>query len=268
MRAFRSRLVLAATVLGVVLGIPSIVMAQPTGGADAGLVVTGFGEASAPANSVVVALTVSSELMMMGPVPSLPAGQTADDLVGPIVDALVEEDVDAATISVISGPDVMGAMSVFGPALAVIRFELSDPTADSLAATIDAATAAATDNRLHIGGMTKRFQSDQCDALQREAREAAIADGREQAAIMAELTGVSAGELTGVRDIPIGIESAPVYGVPISSSGCLPFEASLFLPESYGATVTDPNEEPMVTAYARVELTFATGDSAAATPAG
>ena len=268
MGAIRSRLVLAAAVLGVVLGLPSIVTAQPAGGAGAGLTVTGFGEASAPADSVVVALTVSSELMMMGPIPSLPAGQTADDLVGPIVDALVGEGIDEAAISVISGPDAMGAMSFTGPALAVIRFEMSEPTADSLATAIDEATGAAPDNNLYISGMTKRFGSDDCEALQREARALAIADGREQAAIMAELTGMSTGELVGVRDIPVGVESAPVYGVPIVTSGCLPFEAATFLPESYGATVIDPSEEPMVTAYARVELTFATGHGAGATPAG
>jgi len=74
-------------------------------------------------------------------------------------------------------------MSFTGPALAVIRFEMSEPTADSLAAAIDAATGAAPDNNLYIRGMTKRFGSQECDTLQREAREAAIADAREQAVV-------------------------------------------------------------------------------------
>jgi hypothetical protein len=229
------------------------------------LTVTGFGQASAPADNATVTLTVSSESMMMAPIPA--SGISAEDEVEPIVDALAGAGIDEGTIDVITGPNVTAAASYFGPALAIVRFDIADPSAESIATAVEAASAAATEARLYVGGMSVRFTSDNCAALEREAREAAIADARARADVVGELAGMLPGEAIALRDVPPGPESVQSMYGPIES-GCGLIETSTPGWEMYGPSLYDPTQEPIVTAYAQVEMTFATSPAILATPSG
>jgi uncharacterized protein YggE len=263
MRGIPLRQAAIVLILGIALIFPHMATARQ-GLVTGSITVTGLGQASAPADTATVFITISSE-GMMGPVP--PSGISVEDEVAPIVDALAGAGADERTIAVITGPSVATAMSYYGPAIAVIRFELADPTAAAISGAVDAATTAATDARLYIGGMSVRLESDQCQELERQAREAAVADAREQAAAIGEMTGLLPGETTSVRDVPPGPESAYIYQNPLADA-CSPIGLPTIGWEMYGPGSYDPTQEPVVTVYAQVEMTFAASPSILATPSG
>lgn len=250
-------------ILGTLL-VPQLASGQE-GVAGDSLTVTGFGHASGPADLATVYLTIASESMMTGP----PSPATAGDreTVAPIVDALVAEGIDEGTIAVITGPSVASAMSYIGPPLAVIHFDIADPTAETISGAVDAATAAASDARLIVGGMSVRLVTDDCAKLERDAREAAVADARERAEAMGELTGLLPGEVSHVRDISFSPEAGFPYVAPMMS-GCWPIAADTLPPDWFGPTVFDPTQEPTVTVYAQVEITVAASPAILATPSG
>ena len=185
----------------------------------------------------------------------------------PIVDALARAGIDEDTIDVITGPNVTGVGSYFGPAIAIIRFDVAAPTADTIAGAVDAATDAADDARLYIGALSVQTSSDTCGVLERDAREAAIADARERADVMGELAGLLPGETISVRDVSFTLESGFTYFGPVQS-GCSPVAPGNVLPEMYGPTTYDLTQEPTVTVHPQVEMTFAASPSILAMPSG
>jgi uncharacterized protein YggE len=251
-------------ILGLVILTPQLAVAQQ-GSASGSLTATGFGEASGPADLATIYLSISSESAMMGPFPT--ASEEDIQAVGTIADALVAAGVDEGRISVISGPGVMTVMSAYGPAVAMVRFEIANPTSQTITEAVDAATAAADDARLAIGGLNVRLGSGDCAALERQAREAAVADARERAEVMGELTGLLPGETISVRDVSFSPESGFTYVAPMML-GCAPVGADTLPPDWFGPTVFDPTQEPIVTVYAQVELTYAASPSVLATPSG
>jgi hypothetical protein len=158
-------------------------------------------------------------------------------------------------------------MTYIGPPMAVIHFDIANPTAATISGAVDAATAAAGEARLLIGGMSVRLSSGDCVSLERSAREAAVADARQRAEVMGELTGLLPGETISVRDVSFSPESGFTYVTPLMS-GCSPVAADTLPPDWFGPTVFDPTQEPIVTAYAQVEMTFATSPAILATPSG
>jgi hypothetical protein len=263
MRGTLPRRIAGTFILGIVLFFPHLASAQE-GIATGSLTVTGYGQASGPADLATVYLTISSASAMMGP----PAPASAEDreAMDPVVDALVAAGIDETSIEVITGPSVMSA-SWYGPATAIIRFDLTDPTAETMSAAIEAATDAAADGRLFIGGMSVHLRSDDCAALERDAREAAVTDARARAEVMGELTDLLPGETLSVRDISFTPESGFVYVNPVLS-GCSPVAPDTFLPDMFGPIPYDMTQEPTVTVYAQVEMTFAASPSILATPSG
>lgn len=251
-------------ILGFVLLTPQLATAQQ-GAASGTLTVVGYGEASAPADLVTVYLSISSESGFMGPVPT--ASESDLEAVATVSDALVTAGIDEGTISVLTGPGVVSAMSYYGPAIALLRFEMADPTNETLTAAIDAATDAAAEQRLFVGGLSVRLSSDDCATLERQAREAAVADARERAGVMGDIVGLLPGEVIAVRDISHSPESGFVTFNPLLA-GCAPFATDTLPPDMFGPTVFDPTKELTVTVSAQVELTFAASPSVLATPSG
>lgn len=264
MRGTPLRQIAGTFILGILLLVPQLAAAQE-GITTGSLTVVGYGQASGPADIATVYLTIASESMTMGP----PENATEDDreTVAPIVDALVGEGIDEGTIAVITGPSVATAMSYIGPPMAVIHFDITNPTAASISGAIDAATVASAEARLLVGGMSVRLGSDNCTNLERQAREAAVADARERAGVMGEMTGLLPGETTSVRDVSLLPESGFVYVTPMLA-GCAPFATDTLPPDWFGPTVFDPTQEPTVTVYAQVEMTFAASPALLATPSG
>jgi uncharacterized protein YggE len=105
-----------------------------------------------------------------------------------------------------------------------------------------------------------------CATLEREARVAAIADGREQAASHAEILEVSLGDVIASRD---DLYSA-IYGTsggyaPINS--CTSQAVGPSISSLYSATPFDPGLPAEVTVVVNVELTFEIATDGDATPA-
>jgi uncharacterized protein YggE len=264
MRGTPLRRIAGILTLGIILLVPSLASAQQ-GITTGSLTVTGYGQSSGPADLATVYLTIASESAMMGP--TAPASSRDRETVAPVVDALVAAGIDEGTISVITGPGITSAMSYFGPAMALIRFDVANPTAASISAAVDAATTAASDARLVIGGMSVRLGSNDCASLERDAREAAITDARARADVMGELAGLLPGETISVRDISLAPESGFIYVNP-ALTGCSPIQADIAMPDIYGPTAYDLTREPTVTVYAQVEMTFAASPATMATPSG
>jgi uncharacterized protein YggE len=106
-----------------------------------------------------------------------------------------------------------------------------------------------------------------CATLEREARIAAIANGREQAASHAELLEVSLGDVIASRDDPY---SALIYGTsggyaPVNS--CTSQASGPSISSLYSATPFDPGVPAEVTVVVNVELTFEIATDGEATPA-
>ncbi|HEV2129209.1 MAG TPA: SIMPL domain-containing protein [Thermomicrobiales bacterium] len=264
------RRVAVALILGIVLLFPPLASAQMADDVTPGITATGYGQASAPADSATIQLSIASE--SFGPPQPMPSGGTPGaaerNTVAPIVKALVDAGIPEDTINVLTGPYVTAVPSMYGPTMAMIRFEVPNPTANTISSAVDAAIIGAADARLIIGALSVQLESADCAALEHDARAAAIADAREQAEVLAELTGLTTGAVVAVRDVPTGPESGYMFAGPTFLSGCSPFESDALNLDVYGGASYDPTQEPMVTAYAQVEMTFSTAAGPVATPAG
>lgn len=262
------------SVIGIMLAIavlgPQAVTAQSTRTDSSGLTVTGIGEASAPAQSATVHLVVGlgSYGPPQAPSPDATPGAQERASIAPVISSLADVGVGEDAIETIVGPYIGESLGIGGPAIALFRIELNDPSNERITDVVNAAIVGAAQERLIVGRVNVTYGIDDCASMEREARENAIADAREQADVQAELLDVTLGDLTGARDVSYGIESVlGVYSSMPPSSGCAPIETpdTAFL--AYGPPTFDPTEEPVVTVHAQIEMTFDMSVNGEATPA-
>jgi uncharacterized protein YggE len=229
------------------------VAAQGVPGQTPGIVVTGVGTASAPAESATVQVIVGPE-MYGGPV----AATLTDADLAPITDAVVGAGVDEAAIeiyipatnSMFSGPG--------GPGNALLEFTLLNPTDASMRALSDALYQAATTARLSVQHLGVRYSATDCATLQQVATDAAVADARARAERLAKSLNAQLGTLTQAMDA--------IYGTGLPDS-CAPQGFGGYGP--YGPNITNPYDPSVAveaTATAQVMLTFEMEPSAGATP--
>ena len=257
--------------LAIGLLIPVGTLAQSTGTQESTIAVQGYGTATAPADSAIVQMVVGDSAYGAPPQPPAPGstpGAQERQAVEPVVRALVDQGIAEGDITVLVGPNVQEYMSFGGPATAAIRFTVEAPTAEGMQQLIDAATSGAAEERMVVGRVTAVFKVDDCAALEREARELAIADAEVRANEQAELLGVTRGDLVASRDVPMGLESLYSLASPASISSCSPAaDVSTLLSGAYGPSTLDPTAEPEVRLQAQVELTYEMLTSDTATPA-
>lgn len=202
------------------------------------------------------------------PQPGMPAGERERDAVAPIVAALVDTGVPEDQIDVIVGPSIAELGTYFGPAMALIRVAVDDPEQEQLSELVNTATTAAAEERLVIGRTSAVFGIDGCSELEREARELAVEDAYQQADIMAELLGVSRGDILGASDVASDSQAAfSAYGPVLSVNECGAWVIALSPYAVSALPPFDPTAEPEVTAYAVPQLTFDLLENAGATPA-
>lgn len=190
---------------------------------------------------------------------------------GPIVTALIDAGVPEDEIDVIVGPFLAEVGISFGPAIAMIVVVVNDPKSEQLGDLVDTATAAASNERLVVGRTSAVYAVEDCVPLEREAREMAVNDARYQADIMAELVGVSLGDIIGTRDLPAEPSQATFgpYG-PVMPTNTTPCGSEALLTNPYATFLLppfDPTIEPEVTVSVVLELTVAVTGSTGATPA-
>jgi len=188
--------------------------------AAAGLTVQGYGRATAPADSARVQFVVSksgeiypkplpaepgavpeggveSEIAPatppeIYPTPISPSPITEADL-KPLMDAIKAQGVSDADIEVVIYPS--GYYDPYGSGSAGVTVTLRDP-ADRVGALVDAGTQAVNESgTLMLQNVGVLYSVDDCSALLREARRAAVEDGRENGAGLADALGVSLGDI-------------------------------------------------------------------------
>lgn len=184
------------------------------------------------------------------------------------MEALVGAGVEEDQIEVLVGPSIAELGTYFGPATAVIRITVDNPDRQQLGDLVDAAALAAADERLIVGRVSATYAVEDCAPLEREAREMAVSDAHSKADVMAELIGVSRGDVVGTRDVASASQAMfGLYGPVPSPIMCGSDDLALSVSAAYVQPPFDPAMEPQVTAYAAVELSFAVAEEANATPA-
>ena len=224
--------------------------------------------ASAPAETATIILNVGQgffeEKMPQMPEPSSTPRMTPQETVAPVVDALTAAGVPEGDIEVLSNPYSGDYGPAGGPVASVIRFDLTDPSTEQISGLLDVAIPAATDAGLYVNMASAIYGVADCETLERQAREAAIVDARQQAELQASLLDVTLGDLVASRDDPY---AEIMYGgvMPINSCSQGPVNQGIsFL---YGAAPFDPNMPAEVIIIDYVELTFDMTASPGATPA-
>lgn len=231
-----------------------------------GVTVVGYGEATAPAETASIQLLITRGEFFGGPPPAprpgVTPGEEERELLVPIVEAITAEGVAQGDIGVVVSPvpEVFG-YGPGGPAVGRIDLAIAQPTDEGLTSFLAAVSFAAADQRLTLGQVGVLYEAADCAALEREAREAAIADARQRAEVQAELLGVQIGPVTASADMPVASSALDYFsGLPVPSNSCAPPTAA-GAPAAPGLRVTlpslDPAAEPEVEVYAQVSLTFA-----------
>jgi uncharacterized protein YggE len=232
--------------------------AGTTAADGAAIVVTVTGSASAPATHAIGQIIIRAQYN-----PTPPDDPTADSgVAGPevraedvqaVVGALIAQGIDQAQILTnINSAGIGGGM--FGPGTAVVVFQLDGEQIKTLPDAYEAVTSVVTERGLAIDQPGAMLLADTCQDLRGEAFRDAVAQGMDEATLMADALGVGLGELRLARKQSVSFGPA-AYGYT-SSDACedlvdLGTAVRSFLP-AWDATL--PNE---FTVYAMVELTFA-----------
>ena len=235
-------------------------LAQGSTAEPLGLTVIGYGEGAASAEAVSLQILVTRESFgpPSPPRPGAVPGDEERELVRPVVDALVAAGVDEATIAIVVSPALSGFYGPTGPGVARVDLTVDGADQERVNALINAATTGAAVERLFIGQVGVRYEVADCRALERLAREAAIADARERAQLQSELLDVELGGVLASSDVPV--VSAQAFGpygpVAADAGNCAPPVATTVVgPVTFAPF--DPTAEAEVEVYAQVSLTFA-----------
>ena len=249
--------------------------AAPSGGASAGsaraqmvpgdqpsVVVNGFGEATAPAESAIVQLIVRgdggsgmqeppADSSKPVPAPGQPPTLTDEDL-APIVEAIVAAGVPEADIAAMASSPFAGP---FGPGSAQVVVTVG---AEQLATIADIVAVGMEGAQSSPAGLFVEFVGvgytvADCTGLERDARQDAADDARTRAEGLAEVVGLTLGDVLLVSD-------GGYYGGPDSglASGCAEEPlAEISSGKGYSLPPFDPNAEAEVEVYANLSLAYA-----------
>jgi len=242
---------------------------------QAGLTVQGYGSATAPADAAKVQFSVSlvssdgsypyypkpavpevmpsgqgatpgeAEPLVIPPTPTALPELTDADL-APLIDAIKAQGVSDADIEVVIYP-AGGYYSPYGPnSSARVTVTLDNP-ADRVGPLVNAGTQAVNESgTLSLQNTSVLYMVDDCSALLREARRAAVEDGRDNGEGLADALGVSLGELLAASEYAYS---------PFGPSPCDPtFDTS---PYGYEGMSYDPALPTEVQIVSNVALTFA-----------
>lgn len=162
-----------------------------------GLTAVGSGVATAPADIAVMYLNYYSNYYPQPsdnpntPPPPPPTATAAD--MKPVVDALVAAGAIAGNVEANADPNAAGGFR--------IRVKLDKPTQAKVQALISAAnTAASKNSKFSTGGAQVGYFTNNCPALETEARRLAMVDARSRSATLATTAGVTLGRLTAVTE--------------------------------------------------------------------
>lgn len=267
----RSRAAVVLVLLAFALGLPGQSLAQ-TSPSTQTITVSGYGKASAPAETALIQIVVAREEYgpPRAPDPNATPGAMELEAVGPVVASLEDAQVPSEDIQVIIGSTISNYYGPGGRGVARVEVNVDSPTQERITELIDAATVGAARNGLVLSLIGVGFDVSDCAALERGAREAALADAWERGELQAELMGLSLGDPIGASDIPTNYTDAfsPYLGYYTpTQSACSP---AVPIPAA-GSPISTPPYDPAtaaeVSVYAQVSVVFAASPNGGATPA-
>jgi hypothetical protein len=258
------------TLIGSLASAPGV-LAQGAPPENAGITTTGHGLASAPAETANLQILINSDDYYSGPprAPQVEAtpGATARMTMEPIV-AVIEAHDSVESVSVVI-PVPIGSLGRQA-AMARLDIVISAPTADDLTGLLNDVARAAGEDRLIVGYVGASFGVADCETLERDARQAALADAQARATVQADVLGIALGDVIGSVDVEPTITSTFYGMIPGSRSNCDPASPmNSLLNAELGATLPmfDPvSQSPVVEVYREIQVTFAI-DNGGATPA-
>jgi len=230
------------------------------------LVVTGTGQATAPAETADLQLLLVSGGYNPGVRPSVPGGTPIAGDFGwmtPARDAAISAGAAAADVTVVRSPALAGNVFNSGEGeTARLDVRLAPADLERLNAVVAAVGETADENNMILTQVGASFGLADCAALARQARMAATADARARATAQAEELGVRIGDLVLAEDVPAALQAS---GLPAETTGCLvPQDTySAFEAPNVGVSFPafDPVVPPQAVAVARVGLTFTLDDA-------
>jgi hypothetical protein len=260
---------IVALILLACFAMPSLASAQiiSTGQETQSITVTGYGLSSRPAETATLQIVITTDDFYSGPpqVPQVEAtpGASARASMEPIVAAIEAHDVVDSVDVVIPAP-----VGGFGRPTGTARLdiEITGPTQEGLIALVNDAARTAGEDRFVIGYIGAFFGIADCQPLEEEARQAALADAQRQAEIQAAALGITLGEITATTDLDADANLTPGYYGLLSApnnSCAAPVPASSRTSFDYGVTtpVFDPvSSAPLVEVYREIQVTYATSD--------
>lgn len=234
-----------------------------------GISVTGFGRASAPAETATIVIMLGSgdsykDPSMMETTPTPPG--SPQEMAQPVIDALANAGVPAAAVEVLTDASSYYTTPYGTPMMVTLRFTIDSPSSQGIGDLLGVATTAASDAGLYVNMTSALYGVADCASLVRGARENAIGHAREQATLQAELLDVGLGDIVASRD---DLAGAMYYGgmyVSGQVNSCTMDVTDGSMASVYNAPAFDPSAEPMVTMTSAIELTFEIVPAGAATP--
>jgi hypothetical protein len=273
MTAIRPLLLLVAVAMMAL--VPARTEAQTVPGQLPGIVSTGIGSVSEPAQSATLQFLVGSdqffgmgapmmESIEVGPGtpasgpapvmgPSAP-GRLTEEQLDLVVDAL--EAAGAVTDAIdITVPFTSNFFGPGGPEGGEIEVVVDQPNAEGLIGLVAAVRNSAPAAGLTVLHVGVEYEAADCAALIQQARDAAIADARERAEGLANGLGVSLGEL-------VQASETPYFGSPEAGS-CAPEGTESFYGPYGPGTYPDFDPESVAARVSiQVTLTFAFDEEA------
>lgn len=259
-------LVLAVAVLLVTSLAALPAAAQNT--AEGAITTIGYGQASAPAASANLQFLIMFNYFYGAPPQTAPVAEATPgaemrETLAPIVAAA--EGFDGVTSVEVVVP-LIPTYQKDPNILARVDVSVDDPTTERVTSLYVAVSQAALDNRMMVGYVAATTVAADCQALEREARQAALDDARARATTQAELMAVTLGEATAAEDLPISAGPAmTAYGAaPLMPGACdPPQQPSAAMGQLYPGITLPPFDPGTYTGdvevYRQVRVTFALG---------
>lgn len=242
-------------------GFAAGALAQETPTIARSITVIGYGLATGPAERATIQFVATQEEFgpPRAPDPDATPGAEEREAIAPMVDGLIAAGVAEEEIEIVVSSTLGGYSGPGGPGIARVDVALEDPTAERIDELIDAAIVGAAEENLVVNPIGVGYGVEDCEPLEREAREAALADARTRAGIQAELMGVELGEPVAARDVPVAPASAlSAYYGPYAptQTDCAPPTPTVPTGAPISVPPFDPTTGAQVQSYVQVEITF------------
>lgn len=180
--------------------------------------------------------------------------RVTEEALEPVVDALLGEGLAEEQIVLVVSPALTSFFGPGGPGGARIDVTIEDPALEVVNDLVNLVGDVSDENDLLIQQVGVLYDVADCTDLEREARDEAIADARGQAEQLAELLGVSLGEMLQASE-----NSFLFPRFSTQEGGCAPNPDQGFYGPGAGITFPplDPLQPAEAKAYSTVTMIFA-----------